>query len=696
MERIDDDYLCVKAHENHVTIASQTFAFDHVFGPDSQHEDIWPCVIPLIDSVFNGYNATIIAYGQAGTGKTFTMGCSHSSFVASPKERGILPRALHDVFSRIAAKALDVHGYHTKVTLRFFEIYRDEVWDLLSQAEAYNTTSHAFTLENAKHNRAHDACEIEVYSADECIALLDKGTYFRTTGLNNESSRSHAFFALTMHEYVPANSRHIKDKLEGSVVEYDVRSCTFSFVDLAGSQAHLQTYVHDYNFLDSAKDLSVLRNVINALADEAAQGRAHIPYHDSALTCALQDALGGNCMTLVIFCVSPAGKDIAETKRSLCLANRARHIRNKPLVNQAVNVFDGLRQQELGIGQVALGGRAEDANITLSEKMTVQCGGEDVDMIQGHIRAIEALHQAKHDRTNSRNRPLGTLSSAEGGMCSGDVGQEDWRIMDGEAADAKLDDELLMLMMAMEINVNTQPQLAPSWIAVSMDDSEDESLPNAVCQDMTHKRAAGQGHAMTVPSACSSDLLQPGCHQLNSTCATSLGRVCPTNNRRAAEHPVTLSGAWKQEELPEEQTTPQKQASNRIEREQALTLNEIVQTLTSPRTLNKRMLQKLHRNTKKCEDMRELFEAMARALDENERSLVEEQNNLLEKLDKMQCPANDPRHIQLLLKLQVKDGELTDLRKKQDDLKRFENVKRKSGILLAKYRLCCPTLPCLE
>ncbi|RHY28355.1 hypothetical protein DYB32_006031 [Aphanomyces invadans] len=464
------------------------------------------------------------------------MGCSHSSFVASPKERGILPRALHDVFSRIAAKALDVHGYHTKVTLRFFEIYRDEVWDLLSQAEAYNTTSHAFTLENAKHNRAHDACEIEVYSADECIALLDKGTYFRTTGLNNESSRSHAFFALTMHEYVPANSRHIKDKLEGSVVEYDVRSCTFSFVDLAGSQAHLQTYVHDYNFLDSAKDLSVLRNVINALADEVAQGRAHIPYHDSALTCALQDALGGNCMTLVIFCVSPAGKDIAETKR--------------------------------------------------------------------------------------------------------DVGQEDWRIMDGEAADAKLDDELLMLMMAMEINVNTQPQLAPSWIAVSMDDSEDESLPNAVCQDMTHKRAA--------------------------------------------------------EELPEELTTPQKQASNRIEREQALTLNEIVQTLTSPRTLNKRMLQKLHRNTKKCEDMRELFEAMARALDENERSLVDERNNLLEKLDKMQCPANDPRHIQLLLKLQVKDGELTDLRKKQDDLKRFENVKRKSGILLAKYRLCCPTLPCLE
>ena len=73
--------------------------------------------------------------------------------------------------------------------------------------------------------------------------------------------------------------------------------------------------------------------MISALGDESGP-KTHIPYRDSKLTRLLQDSLGGNSHTLMIACVSPADTNLEETISTLRYADRARKIKNKPIVNQ--------------------------------------------------------------------------------------------------------------------------------------------------------------------------------------------------------------------------------------------------------------------------------------------------------------------------------------------------------------------------
>ena len=79
--------------------------------------------------------------------------------------------------------------------------------------------------------------------------------------------------------------------------------------------------------------LLALGNVISALGEDSGP-KSHIPYRDSKLTRLLQDSLGGNSHTLMIACVSPADINLEETISTLRYADRARKIKNKPIVNQ--------------------------------------------------------------------------------------------------------------------------------------------------------------------------------------------------------------------------------------------------------------------------------------------------------------------------------------------------------------------------
>ena len=84
---------------------------------------------------------------------------------------------------------------------------------------------------------------------------------------------------------------------------------------------------------NSIFNVFLVGNVISALGDESGP-KTHIPYRDSKLTRLLQDSLGGNSHTLMIACVSPADTNLEETISTLRYADRARKIKNKPIVNQ--------------------------------------------------------------------------------------------------------------------------------------------------------------------------------------------------------------------------------------------------------------------------------------------------------------------------------------------------------------------------
>jgi kinesin family protein 4/21/27 len=75
------------------------YTYDHVFGPEAQQQDVFAgCVSSLVDSVFEGYNATVLAYGPTGSGKTHTMGMG-SALHSMAEHHGIIPRVIKYVLA---------------------------------------------------------------------------------------------------------------------------------------------------------------------------------------------------------------------------------------------------------------------------------------------------------------------------------------------------------------------------------------------------------------------------------------------------------------------------------------------------------------------------------------------------------------------------------------------------------------------
>jgi hypothetical protein len=132
------------------------------------------------------------------------------------------------------------------------------------------------------------------------------------------------------------SERKDSDK-SADVVEQEVRRSKFAFVDLAGSERAKRTGAQGHLLkegIDINKGLLALGNVISALGDDQKKGKVFVPYRDSKLTRMLQDSLGGNSKTLMICCVSPASVNYNESLNALRYANRARNIKNKPVVNR--------------------------------------------------------------------------------------------------------------------------------------------------------------------------------------------------------------------------------------------------------------------------------------------------------------------------------------------------------------------------
>jgi len=108
-------------HEN----APRSFTFDLVFDWNSQQKPVFDsCALPIVNSVLEGYNGTIFAYGQTGTGKTHTM-----EGKSEPKElMGIIPRSFEHIFEQID----NLSHKQFLVRVQMLEIYNEKIRDLLS------------------------------------------------------------------------------------------------------------------------------------------------------------------------------------------------------------------------------------------------------------------------------------------------------------------------------------------------------------------------------------------------------------------------------------------------------------------------------------------------------------------------------------------------------------------------------------
>lgn len=352
------------------------FVFDRVFDESTSQEPIWDYLSDSVTSFIKGYNVSILAYGQSGSGKSYTMGTSGPDDQHDPNVMGIVPRAARALFEslnspqarqtgiqtpkRYSTQALPTLGSLGKngtasksweLKASYVEIYNETLRDLLvpehvAQADRPQVTIREDTKGRILLTGLH---QVAINSVDDLLGALNFGSSIRqtdVTAINARSSRSHAVFSLNLVQKrsdrpgSPPTSAEKRmsmpvDALSGaeSVVTIDSK---MHFVDLAGSERLKNTGATG----DRAKEgisinagLASLGKVISQLSSK--HGNAHISYRDSRLTRLLQDSLGGNAITFMVACVTPAVFHLSETLNTVHYAQRARAIQSKPEIQQS-------------------------------------------------------------------------------------------------------------------------------------------------------------------------------------------------------------------------------------------------------------------------------------------------------------------------------------------------------------------------
>ncbi|XP_054853326.1 kinesin-like protein KIF3C [Eublepharis macularius] len=295
---------------------AKTFTFDAVYDANSKQADLYDeTVRPLIDSVLQGFNGTMFAYGQTGTGKTYTM----QGVWADSEKRGVIPNSFEHIFTHISRS----QNQQYLVRASYLEIYQEEIRDLLAKDQ-----SKKMELKENPETGVYikDLSSFVTKNVKEIEHVMNLGNQNRSVGstnMNEYSSRSHAIFVITVEcsETGPDGEDHI-------------RVGKLNLVDLAGSERQSKMGTQGERPKEASKinlSLSALGNVISALVDGKS---THIPYRDSKLTRLLQDSLGGNAKTIMVATLGPASHSYDESLSTLRFANRAKNIKNKPRVNE--------------------------------------------------------------------------------------------------------------------------------------------------------------------------------------------------------------------------------------------------------------------------------------------------------------------------------------------------------------------------
>ncbi|KAK9099598.1 hypothetical protein Syun_026643 [Stephania yunnanensis] len=304
---VDEKTISSKHINNDRSTAPYTF--DRVFDPT--------CITPLVYeegakdvtlSVLTGINATIFAYGQTSSGKTFTM-------------RGITEHAVQDIYEHIR------NTPEREFILKFsaLEIYNETIMDLLNRESGplrvLDDPEKGMVIEKLVEEVAKDSQHLR-----NLIGVCEAQRQVGETSLNDTSSRSHQIIRLTVESSLRECSGCVKSYI-----------ATLNLVDLAGSERASQTNVDGVRLKEGShinRSLLTLTTVIRKLSDGKRVG--HIPYRDSKLTRILQTSLGGNSRTAIICTLSPAQSHMEQSRNTLMFAARAKEVTNSAKVNMIV------------------------------------------------------------------------------------------------------------------------------------------------------------------------------------------------------------------------------------------------------------------------------------------------------------------------------------------------------------------------
>uniref|UniRef100_A0A5B7C3W1 Protein ARMADILLO REPEAT KINESIN1 n=1 Tax=Davidia involucrata TaxID=16924 RepID=A0A5B7C3W1_DAVIN len=306
--------------------SSESYRFDEVFTESASQRRVYEVVAkPVVESALNGYNGTVMAYGQTGTGKTYTLGRLGKD---DASERGIMVRALEDIIFNTSPAS-------DSVEVSYLQLYMESIQDLLAP-EKINIP----IVEDPKTGEVSSpgATVVKIRDLDHFLQLLQTGEANRhaaNTKLNMESSRSHAILMVyvrrSAHEKeandISSQEKDTKSDLPGGHGIPTVRKSKLLIVDLAGSE-RLDKSGSEGHLVEEAKfinlSLTSLGKCINALAENS----PHIPTRDSKLTRLLRDSFGGSARTSLIITIGPSSRHHAETTSTIMFGQRAMKVVN--------------------------------------------------------------------------------------------------------------------------------------------------------------------------------------------------------------------------------------------------------------------------------------------------------------------------------------------------------------------------------
>ncbi|XP_060964296.1 kinesin-like protein KIN-UB [Cannabis sativa] len=302
---------------------SDTYEFDEVLTEFASQKRVYEVVAkPVVESVLDGYNGTVMAYGQTGTGKTFTLGRLGEE---DTSDRGIMVRSMEDILASISPDT-------DSISVSYLQLYMETIQDLLDPSND--------NIPFVEDPRTGDvsvpgATLVEIRDQQTFLELLRVGETHRiaaNTKLNTESSRSHAILMVHVKRSVMGREdNHSVDNGELSCLSKSfkplLRKSKLVVVDLAGSE-RIHKSGSEGHMLEEAKSinlsLSALGKCINALAENS----AHVPVRDSKLTRLLRDSFGGSARTSLIITVGPSPRHRGETTSTILFGQRAMKVEN--------------------------------------------------------------------------------------------------------------------------------------------------------------------------------------------------------------------------------------------------------------------------------------------------------------------------------------------------------------------------------
>ncbi|KDP25576.1 hypothetical protein JCGZ_20732 [Jatropha curcas] len=492
---------------------SDTYEFDELLTEFASQKRVYEVVAkPVVESVLDGYNGTVMAYGQTGTGKTYTLGRLGEEDTAA---RGIMVRAMEDILSDVSLET-------DSVSVSYLQLYMETIQDLLDPSN-----DNIAIVEDPKTGDVSvpGASLVEIRDQESFLELLRLGEAHRfaaNTKLNTESSRSHAILMVNVKRSIKGrdstlssengNGPHMVKSLKPPVV----RKGKLVVVDLAGSE-RIDKSGSEGHTLEEAKSinlsLSALGKCINALAENS----PHVPVRDSKLTRLLRDSFGGTARTSLVITIGPSPRHRGETASTIMFGQRAMKVENMLKLKEEFDYKSLARRLDIQLDKViAEHERQQKAFEVEIERITVEAQNQISEVEKSYADALEKervkyqkeymdsikkleekwkMNRQKH--TNDENKPGGKDASSDEKSKG-----EDCRVAAvEELAEVKklLHKETLLRKASEEEVDNLKSQLAQSKKSEASGNSEILKL-RKMLEDEVHQKEKLEGEIALLQS----------------------------------------------------------------------------------------------------------------------------------------------------------------------------------------------------